>query len=485
MSLFATEFPVKSSVDKAAFLSQVIAWLRGNNFSKVLDEFDSKDLDKSHAHIRSANHEELIFRELTDDGSNKAIGFRHDIPDDNGRLWRTEAVLRFSFPSNDLNLISFKTQCLAKWPTARTDVPKKPFLIKAIIGDSWQSSDKSLPVSDKPVWLSESEQDVLRAASIFQSTASKFLPIVYISAKKPNEWQLDRVAIEKLAYELGGVAHVVVEPSRGFSFKLRDATAGKNSYGGTIALVAPTYGTLRRFFSGGNDVDRFELSQSVRAAATSVRSQMPVLGWDWLNLQEACLIDQRNRERTRLTAEEIEYIYQEEIRTKDEKINDLENQLLERPITTTQGSGPGEEFLVSREFIELMSPEIYPNEISDRIRLAVQSCLKHADSDGLDKRSKHILEEIIKNSSYSDDVSELCNDLKRASRDPKRMTAEVSSLLLRHGYIEKSDNKHIRLEPVKGMGGLENITLSKTPGDKRGLENSRKQIEKILGINKF
>lgn len=485
MSIFATEFPVKPSVDKAAFLSQVIAWLRGNNFSKVLDEADSKDLDKSHAHVRSANGEELIFRELVRDGRNTAIGFRHDIPDDNGRLWRTESVLKFRFPSDDLSLISFKTQCLANLPTARTDVPKKPFLIKAIIGDNWQSSDQDFPVSDKPIWLTESEKDVLMASSIFKATAYKFLPVIYISAKKTKEWQLDKLAIEKLAYELGGVAHVIVEPSRAFSFRLRDATEGKNSYGGTVALVAPKYGTLRRFFAGASGVDQLNLSQALRVAATSIRSQMPTLGWDWLNLQEACLIDQRKRERNRISAEEIELIYEEEIRTKDEKIRELEKQLSDRPISAVGDPASHEGMIVSRNFMEIISGEIYPNEISDRMRLAVQSCLKHSESDGLDKRSKYILEEIYNNSSYSDDASELRSDLRRASRDPKRMTAEVTSLLLRHGYLEKSDNKHVRLEPVQGMGGLDHITLSKTPGDTRGLENSRKQIEKVLGINRF
>ena len=63
------------------------------------------------------------------------------------------------------------------------------------------------------------------------------------------------------------------------------------------------------------------------------------------------------------------------------------------------------------------------------------------------------------------------------------MTTELTELLARHGYHEKSDNKHVRLEA--DLAGLDTITVSKTPSDDRGLKNLRKQVERTLGLTKL
>ena len=92
MTVFATEFPVKSNVNRAAFVSEVIAWLRGMRDSSVLSSGSESDLDEENAVLRSSSGEELRVRELRQNDVWNAIGFRHDFPDGEGRLWRTEGV---------------------------------------------------------------------------------------------------------------------------------------------------------------------------------------------------------------------------------------------------------------------------------------------------------------------------------------------------------------------------------------------------------
>lgn len=483
MSVFATEFQVSSKADRANFLSQVIAWLRGNESSRVLDGNALHDFDKSFAHIKAENGEELIFRELIRNGSPAAIGFRHDLPDANGRLWRTETVLKYANSTDETNFISFKTQCIAVGPAARTDTPRKPYLIKSIIRDQWPAADGRLVPNDQPIWLGRDADSLAIASSVFECNATISLPVIYVSATSASRWFLDKNGLEKLAYDLGGVAHVVVEPSRGFSFQLRDATKGLNSYGGALAVVVPKYGIMQRIrpIEGMNSEN--DIQQSLKNGAITIRSRMPSAGWDWLNLQEASLQDFRISERNRLSVHEIESIYQDEISTKNEKIRDLETQLSNRPITSVSESENRIHSILNAEFFRKVGEETYPNEFADRLRLAAMSCVKHADIDGLDARSKAFLNNYIQATKFSEDLKELRRDLKRASRDPKRITTEMTDLLSRHGYSEKSDNKHIRLEPK--LAGLESITLSKTPSDHRGLENARKQIEKSLGITKL
>jgi 4-diphosphocytidyl-2C-methyl-D-erythritol kinase len=126
MSLFATEFPIKDSITAGEFVAQVIAWLRGNRFSTVLDKKSNHEIDTIFAHLQGENGEELLLRSLEKSDGSVAFGFRHDIRDDEGRLWRTEAVLKQNFPSLAGNFIRFKTQCTAIGPTARIDTPRKP-----------------------------------------------------------------------------------------------------------------------------------------------------------------------------------------------------------------------------------------------------------------------------------------------------------------------------------------------------------------------
>ncbi|HAU78901.1 MAG TPA: hypothetical protein DCW88_26280 [Agrobacterium sp.] len=483
MSIFASEFPVRRGINRAEFLSQVIAWLRGNKFSRVLDETKSRDLDASFAHLKAENGEVLIFRELADGAASAAIGFRHDMPDEEGRLWRTEAVLLGQQDHKRSDLIRLRTQCIATGPTVREDVPKKPYLIKTLIKDGWGEEDGLFTISDGPIWLSDDQDGLEAASAVTNATATHYLPVVYVSATAPSKWAMNKTSIEKLAYELGGIAHVVVEPSRAFSFDLREITHGTNVYGGSVGISVPKHGMLRQLFIGHALPDEESLHREVGAVATAIRSQMAPQGWDWIDLQEASLRDQRTRERNRLSSQDIEAIYLEEIKTKEERIKDLELQLSERPIAASISRD--EETLLDTELAKRIGIELYPGEFSDRVRASIKDCLVRAENDGLDKRSCWVLSELLKATGFSDSVDELREELKRATKDPKKVASLLQEVLKRHGYAEKSDNKHIRMEPKTGFDGLDNITLPKTPSDHRGLLNLRKQIEKTLGVSKL
>jgi hypothetical protein len=103
----------------------------------------------------------------------------------------------------------------------------------------------------------------------------------------------------------------------------------------------------------------------------------------------------------------------------------------------------------------------------------------------VDRRSQSFFKNFLEKIPFSPARKELLEDLERATKNPKRAAAEISSLLLRHGYQEKADKRHIRLEGKSEYEGLDTVTVSKTPSDKRALMNTRKQIERALGISKL
>ena len=479
---FSTEFPVRPSANRAAFVAEVIAWIRGMQHQTVLSSESDAELDGANVHVRSNIGEELRMRELRSSDGWSAIGTRHDLPDDLGRVWRTECVLKRAAAEGGQDLVRLRTQCIATTPGAKIDTPRKPYLIKALLKNGWGGTDQQFTVTDQPVWLESSDAGLATAISVTVGEAAKWLPTVYISATGSSSWLLSQREIEKLAYDLGGIAHVVVEPDRAFSFDLRDETLARNAYGGTVGLSAPGQGIVRRYYLGWQIQNGKELAAAVRAAASTLRSQMPAFGWDWTELQEQALRAQREREKDSLTEEEWNQLHQEQIDNLQDKIRQLEQQLSVGPVVSV---GTDDAEFSTDNLVHRVGPEVYAGEIFDRLRFAAKTTLSVADQIGLDPRSKAILQRVVDRLPVSPALAELSQDLVRATKDPKRVASELSSLLGRHGYSEKADNKHIRLEANKGYDGLEAITLPKTPSENRGLKNLRKQIERTLGITKL
>lgn len=484
MTTFATEFPIKPLRDNGAFVAQVFGWLRGTSYRTVTDQPESKDLHGDAGVFEAENGEQLRFQELKSENGSEAIGFRYDFPDQLGRLWRTETVLWHSAATDGQDLIRLRTQCIARSPGARLDAPRKPYLVKAILQDGRGGQDKLFPVNEKAKYLMDNKNSLNTAKEIMLGEATNYLPIVYISTDDNSNWAISENQIEKLAFDLGGIAHVVAEPSREFSIHLRDATEGKNAYGGTIAIIVPRRGIVKRFYLSFRVPTAEELARAVREASQTIRSQMPAVGWDWTDLNEHALRRQRERDRRRLSPEETEALYEQEILNLKEKNRELEQRI--ENLNGVDADDDLEGDLLPRSMIAKLGFEIYPGEFSDRLRLAARECLSRADQTGLDKRSYAVLSSVVENLQSSPALMELIEDLKRVTKDPRRMGADTTALLLRHGYQEKSDNRHIRLEAKEGLVGLDAITLAKTPGDTtRGLKNTRKQIENILGITKL
>lgn len=482
MLTFATEFPVKRLDDhRTAFVTEVVAWLQGARWnSTVLSADPITDLDSENVHLRSKDTgEELQLRELRYAGSLSAIGFRHDNPDDEGRLWRTESVLRKDAANGNQSLVRLRTQCLAHIYGAHLQSPLKPYLIKSFLKNGWGGNDQAFTVADQPIWLRDDDKGLETARMVALGEATKWLPVVYISAVTRG-WSLGKREIGKLAYDLGGVAHVVVEPNRGFSFRLRDESEGQNVYGGAIGLVLPERGLVRRYRPSWRDQDSKGLAAAVQTGALILRGHMPSLGWDWSDLHEQALRLQR---KGQLTAKESEALYLEEINTLKDKIDGLEERIA--TLLSSGGVGTDDDEFLTNNFSRRIGPEIYSGEILDRLRFAAKQVLSESEKIGLDLRSKIILQRVVDRIPRAPDLNELIQDLSRAAKKSKHSAKGLASLLARHGYREKSDNRHVRLEAEREYDGLEGITLPKTPSDKRNSENTIRTITRAMGINKL
>jgi len=97
-------------------------------------------------------------------------------------------------------------------------------------------------------------------------------PIVYVSASFYGGYTLD---VNRLANDLSGMAHVVVEPNRPFSLRLKLEANSENVYGGSIGIYWPDGGGRRSFFLGKTHETPDELAKAifdeVRLALTNRR----------------------------------------------------------------------------------------------------------------------------------------------------------------------------------------------------------------------
>lgn len=205
---FSTEFPVRPSTNRAVFVAEVVAWIRGMQHQTVLSSKSEAELDGANVHVRSASGEELRMRELQTDEGWSAIGIRHDLPDDLGRVWRTECVLKRAAAEGGQDLVRLRTQCIATTSGAQLDTPRKPYLIKALLKNGWGGKDQQLSVTDRPVWLENNAAGLASDKSMTLGEAAKWLPTVYVSATGTSAWLLSQQEIVKLAYDLGGIVEL-------------------------------------------------------------------------------------------------------------------------------------------------------------------------------------------------------------------------------------------------------------------------------------
>ncbi|SIS68867.1 hypothetical protein [Phaeovulum vinaykumarii] len=211
---------------------------------------------------------------------------------------------------------------------------------------------------------------------------------------------------------------------------------------------------------------------------------MAAQGWSWLELQEACL----QAERRRLGQAETAALYEEELAAKDEKIAEIaleRDEAREALSEMREAAAHRPEGILDAAFLERLGPEMWPGEMTDRLRAAIAYWLEHAEDEGWDSRSRAVLRQMHEKSQVSSGLRELRADLSAAVRDRNRLSQTVQRLLERHGFAAGQTGKHPKLSPRAGFAGLVPITVMSTPGDRRGQDNLRHQIENALGLKRL
>lgn len=467
MLAFATEFPIERTRTTADFLRAVQSWVLGSPHTG-LAELDLAGLQTA-AEWRGGRGNEYVDSVQVHGRTSESAAVRYRRLDE-GLEWLTSVV--FSRTGAD-SWVGIRVSCESAHPAVRLPAAKKPVLVRTLLDALGGSSDGALRVSGTPLRLDNADIDV--ASQLIAGDSGCRLPVVYVSAAFNGGHIVD---VDRLARDLAGMAHVVVEPNRHFSLRLKIEVDSENVYGGTVGVYWPDGGGRRSFFIRGGFESPEDVSRAVfdeiRTALTNRRA------FDRCTLafvQELASRSAIEQLRTSGSQEVEKYVqtFDLELAAKSERLKDAEAEIArlhtERRIYEARlAAGTGAILKTGGE------QDLYPNEVLRIIRDALEDARTRVAADS---RRQHVLDAVLgANTAPSDEASALRERLKEALRDARGMEARTRRELEALGFVITEDGKHFKLL-FRGDDRY-TFTLAKTGSDWRGGLNAASDISRLL-----
>lgn len=461
MLSFSTEFPIQSS-DPDQFAACVRGWV-----SKMpLGKLDSDQLERIASgkitQVNSGNHT-LERIEFTDDAGT-SLAFRHSVKDA-GVLYTTRII--FSVERGE-SWVGVRNERVADAPKIRLHESKKPQIIKALISTLGGGLDGELFVGDKPHFLRSNDANM--AIRLLNGDSENHLPVVYVSCDRNGDILVD---VSALARMCGGLAHVVVEPSREFSRSIQRETYSRNAYGGAIGVYMPTG---ERSLVIPNDEDEYRLRMDVSdRVRRSLLNRRPLPRCTW---QE--IISRQSRknieELKKAGSEDVDAFVKEfdaENRALRGRLDEAEGEIADLKAKLTAASLQSQSSSASAALS--FGQDYFPNETKEFIRDALRAQLPmHHDG----SRRQHKIEEVVENLGTSDQAGTRKEQVKRVLNSASKFDSNVADALKSLGFAIKSEKKHFKL--IYNDDERYQFTLPKTPSDHRSFKNVASDIVKAV-----
>lgn len=445
MLVFATDFPVKDSMTPHEFLKAIQTWLLGSchnnwreeDFKNIFVTSEVKDIGKSGQRLKLIQ----CFSE-----AEKAIAVKYTESDTENNNWSANIVFNQTNLDTWLGVRIFResrvlSTCRPKFET--------PTLIKILLENFGGAPDGQLATSTEPIWLQE--HDIELAARLISGQSKHHLPIVYVSVGFQGQHTLDSDNdIPKLAAKLSGMAHILIEPSRSFSGRLRNEADSQNVYGGTVGIYWSGGDRYRSFFLG----EQFQSPQAIcEAVYEEVRGELisrsPLERCTWSHTQK---MQSRRRQETLKSPQSPEvnpYIDESEreleelrhqLRDAEREIKQLKSEIRAYE-SDLQGSGRVT-FRIGNEI------ELYDNEIFEIVRDAASDTLDKLNNLDPQKyiRRVHVLKSFVDaNFDVKTGPSSEREKLKAVLKGYTKMDNKTRKGLLDLGFSVSEDGKHCKL----------------------------------------
>lgn len=441
-------------------------WLLGSPHSR-LNQGDLEALGDQESNSVARDNERVEW--LCSEGSALLMAGARYTKFENGLEWTSTVTFLREKPSA---WIGIRVSCESQHPSARLPVAKKPVLVRTLLGKFHGAEDGHLTVHSGPIFLGNADIDV--AARCLSTASTCRLPVVYVSSNFHGEHNADPA---KLASRLSGMAHVVVEPNRAFSARLRMEVDAQNVYGGTIGVYWPDGGGRRSFFIGPQFDSRDELEdavfEEVRRALTN-RRPLPRLTWAAVQEQVSKRALARLKEQGASAVDDYADEFDKELAAKDEQLRDAEREIgrLQAELRRFEAQSP---LGVGITLEAGGEQDFYEGETLGFVREALSEALGRQVEGG---RRHHILSAVVDRIPASSAAAEKREEIKALLRGYRSMDAKTRAGLIQFGFEIQEDGKHYKL--VYQGDERYAFVLPKSGSDHRGGLNAASEISRRL-----
>lgn len=467
MIVWASEFPLERGNAPADVLSAAKTWLVGSPHWSW-EPSDLGDGGLGEHLVVEKEGQEVQAAHVEFDGATWA-GLRHSWVEDGERRWRTEIVGHFS---GEPMTVSVRVDCQLLVPGKTLPVPRKPYVVRLLLEELRGGLDGGFRVHDDPTEIREDEVD--RVARVVHGELTNRLPVVYASVNRAGDPFIDP---RELARWLSGMAHILVEPSRMFSFQLARNVDGANAYGGAASIywpkgVARQTRYLPQRYSSGSQM-QMDIASRIRKALTQIQ---PTSECTWPYLREILSRVRIEELRDEDSTEVEEWIeaFSEEAAAKDQQLSDLRSELSRLRAELwryEQGSArDGDGLLLVGE-----EQEFYSGEAADAVLHVLRSGRSSLFDDG---RRQHLIDSILAANESSGTEEDFTEALKNSLTTMTTFGSSERRTLSELGFSLEEGGKHVRAE-FRGDPRY-SFTIQKTGSDHRAGRNLIGEIRRRL-----
>lgn len=463
---FSTEFPIDSTRSVEDVVRLACEWISGSPHTNIKKcDLDELPTDAE----RTVSAESELVTLAISRGQDSTVGGLRYIRTENGLEWTTSIV---SLKTDDRHLLSLQVSCEALSTAVRLPSPKKPYFIRQVLTKIGGGMDGEIPVTDKPFRLSDGEAGI--AAALISGFAKNKLPIIYISAGFDGNLLVNP---DELAQFVSGMAHVVVEPNREFSYNLKTLTNARNAFGGTVGVYWPESDARKSYFIDEDTPNQraiqLEIAKDIRLALANRRLRSTCT---WAHLQETISRKRFEWLKSQGSTAIEEYItaFDAEQAAKDGKLIEAEQEIsrlhaeIRRLASAHQSSATG-----------LITPgkeqDLYAHEIRDMIIATIEEALRTTHENS---RRQHVLTDLLAANQPAGHGEMLENEIKSLFKTYRDMDTPTRNALLRLGFSISEDGKHYKL--VFQGDRRYTFTLPKTSSDHRAGKNIASDINNAL-----
>lgn len=466
MLSFTTEFPVQSKHGSAEFLNAIRDWRLGSPHTR----FTADDLllsgDQDEWFIEKGNERIDFLRIIGEDED--AASVRH-VSNDGDLEWSTEIV--FSKKLQD-SWVGIRVSCESSHPARQVPNAKKPVIVRTLLDTLGGAADGELTVSRHPHKIGSN--DIGLAARLISGDARCHLPVVYVSCRFNGGYAIDPL---RLADKLAGMAHVVIEPNRPFSLRLKIEVSSENVYGGAIGIYWPDGGGRRALFMSHEYDSAEEMTAAIALEIrTALTNRRPLVRCTRPAIQESVSRKTFNALKSAGSNQVEKYIeeFDKEIKAKDEKLAYADREIDRlraeiRKYETQRSLGSGLLLKTGSE------QDLYTSEILDVVLISLKDAMSRAHNDS---RKFHILNDLVSANTIRGEADSKRDIIKDLLREYRSMDSRIKKNLEDIGFDVQEDGKHCKL--VFQGDGRYTFSLPKTGSDHRGGLNAASDISKKL-----